>query len=322
MHTLVKQTYQDDKPKYDGAWWRYENGPSTESTLPRCTLPIVAVRLKAYVPEGGPSNNDLDMPEEGFLAKKSINRWLKKQMLYTKASQQHFKHLDIAAKKSAYRVHDYAENIPVPALDTTQFIDEFMEKHSSDVPKLKKEHITTAFSVFGCGLVLVEDDQVAEHCKQIHGLTEGITSLNPLQVIIVDKDQAFTCPTLLAMEDVGPEQKALYLDSIFCTAAAKGVFHVTDNNKYNADLKRNRAQEFLSEVKKACTAVFYGRFNMHLGNKLSARGQNIIGDFNCKWQLIEDCLYKAIGDEQEVNRMTNFLGLNYTKFTEAPCKSC
>ena len=47
VHTLVKQPYQDDKPKYDGAWWRYENGPATESTLPRCTLPIVVVRLKA-----------------------------------------------------------------------------------------------------------------------------------------------------------------------------------------------------------------------------------------------------------------------------------
>ena len=88
-----------------------------------------------------------------------------------------------------------------------------MEKHSSDVPKFKKEHITTAFFVIGCGLVLVEDNQVAEQCKQIHWLIEGIegiTSLNPLQVIIVDKDQAFTCPTLLTMEDVGPDQKELY----------------------------------------------------------------------------------------------------------------
>ena len=138
VHTLVKKTYQDDKPRYDGAWFRYENGPSTESTLPRCTLPIVAVRLKAYVPEAGTANRALDMPEEGFLAKKSINGWLKKEMLYTKASQQHFKHLDVAAKKSAYRVHEYAENIPIPALDTTQFIDEFMEIHSSDVYRLRR----------------------------------------------------------------------------------------------------------------------------------------------------------------------------------------
>ena len=135
VHTLVKKTYQDDKPKCEGAWWRYEMGPSSESTLPRCALPNVAVRIKAFVPEGGPGDEDLDMPEEGFLAKKSINKWLKKQMFCTKASQQHFKHLDITTNKSAYRVYDYAEHVPIPAQDTTQFMDEFMVKHSTKVPK-------------------------------------------------------------------------------------------------------------------------------------------------------------------------------------------
>ena len=53
VHTLVKQTYQSDVPKDDGAWWRYEVRPEAESTLPRCALPVVAIRLKAYVPEGG-----------------------------------------------------------------------------------------------------------------------------------------------------------------------------------------------------------------------------------------------------------------------------
>ena len=155
VHTLVKQSYQSDAPKDDGAWWRYEIGPAAESTLPRYSLPVVAIRLKAYVPQGGASNTDLDMPEEGFLAKKNMTGWLKKQMLFTKAANQHFKHLDIAASKTAYRITDYAEYIPIPALDTTQFTDEFLAKHGTTVPKLKREHITVSFSVFGCGLTLV-----------------------------------------------------------------------------------------------------------------------------------------------------------------------
>ena len=78
-HRLVKLTYQSDQPKDDGAWWRYEQGPTADQLAPRCNLPIVAVRLKAFVPQAGRENADLDMTEEGFLAKKKMTEWSKKQ---------------------------------------------------------------------------------------------------------------------------------------------------------------------------------------------------------------------------------------------------
>ena len=70
-------------------------------------------------------------------------------------------------------------------------------------------------------------------------------------------------------------------------------------------------------AKKHRLALFV-KDNMHLGNELAAMGHNILGDFTCKWRTVEDALFKAIGDEQNVTRLANFLSLNYTKFVDQP----
>ena len=56
---------------------------------------------------------------------------------------------------------------------------------------------------------------------------------------------------------------------------------------------------------------------MLLHHKLKDAGWNISGVFTVKWQTVQECLYNAISDEQGVSRMTNFLALNHTKFSEA-----
>ena len=321
VHELAKESYQSDVPKDDGDCWRY--GPPTSNAtsaygIPRCNLPAAIARLRANVPGGGLNDTDKDIPEEGFVVKKKLAEWAKKQMLFSKASEKNFVHLDVAAPMSAYRVGNYVNYIPIRILDTEQFKAEFITKHGTDVPKLKKEHISVAFSIFQCGLQLVEEQQVDEHCRQTHGLVEGINSLSPLQVITVDRDQVFKCPDLQRMEDVGPEEREMLSNSVSNMSVAKGVFQVINNNKSQADLKRNRAQEFLEEVRKACSKNYYGRFNMLLGNELVTQGLKIAGDFTVKWQTVQDCLFKAIVDEQGVTRMANFLALNYTKFSDQP----
>ena len=112
----------------------------------------MVARLKAFVPQGGPANADLDMDEEGFLVKKKLAEWSKKQMFFTKAASKTSSHLDVAAPKSSYLIPNYDEYIPIQILDATQFINEYYEKHRRNVAKLEKEHITVAFSVFTCGL--------------------------------------------------------------------------------------------------------------------------------------------------------------------------
>ena len=252
------------------------------------------------------------------MIKEKMAIWSRKQMLFAKASESNFKHLDVTAPMNAYPVGNYVNYIPIPALDTSKFVDKFMAHHSTSSPGLQREHISVAFSIFQCGLQLIEEQQVDEHFGQVHGLSDGISSLSPLQVITLDKDTVFQCPDLKTMEDVGPEEREMMADAVYNMSVAKGVFVVVNNNKSKADLKRNRAQEFLKEVRKASAATFYGRFNMLLGQMLREAGSNIAGDFTVKWQTIQDCLYAAISDEQGVSRMNNFLALNHTKFTGAP----
>ena len=71
-------------------------------------------------------------------------------------------------------------------------------------------------------------------------------------------------------------------------------------------------------MEKASPKHFYGRFNMLLHHKLKDAGYNISGDFSVKCEVVQDCLFNAISDEQGVSRMTNFLALNHTKFSDAP----
>ena len=51
--------------------------------------------------------------------------------------------------------------------------------------------------------------------KEIHGLMDGITSLSPLQVIEVNANQPFSCPSLHKMEDFGPEKRKQLATSLY-----------------------------------------------------------------------------------------------------------
>ena len=217
-------------------------------------------------------------------------------MMFAKASESNFKHLDVTAPMNAYPVGNYVNYVPIPVTDTDKFKDEFVAHHVGNNTGLQKEHVSVALSIFQCGLQLTEEQQVDEHCRQIHGLSDGISTLSPLQVITLDKDQVFHCPDLKSMEDVGPEERGMLADSVYNMGVAKGVFQVVNNNKSKADLKRNRAQEFLDEVRKSSTAAYYGRFNMLLGQNLREAGWNIAGDFMVKWQTVQDCMFSAISD--------------------------
>ena len=129
IHTLVKKTYQSDKPIDDGNWWRIALSTDPQfSDTAKCNLLIVVARLKAFIPQGGPANAYLDMDEEGFLVKKKLAEWSKKQMFFTKAASKKSSHLDVAAPKSSYSIPNYDGYIPIQALDAIQFINEFYEK--------------------------------------------------------------------------------------------------------------------------------------------------------------------------------------------------
>ena len=104
------------------------------------------------------------------------------------------------------------------------------------------------------------------------------------------KRQAYTCPDLKSIEEVGTEEKAMQVEAVYNMCVTKGVFQANTNNRKAASLRKTRAQEFIKELQKACTEQFFGRFFMLLGRTLRAAGQNIQGDFSVKWNVIEECM--------------------------------
>ena len=110
VHTLAKSnTYQTDKPVDDGEWWRHVKPTPTAGggSVPRCNLPVAVARLSAVIPAGGQYNADRNVNEDGFVIRKMMAIWSKRQMMFDKAKENNFKHLDVPASMSAYIVGNY-----------------------------------------------------------------------------------------------------------------------------------------------------------------------------------------------------------------------
>ena len=212
--------------------------------------------------------------------------------------------LFVAAPKAVYVVTNYEDYLPIQALDTEQFITEFLDRHRRATPRLARAHISTKFSIFTCGLDLFDPEQITYHCSEIHGLDQGITSLSPLQVIDVREEIKFISPSFLEIENMGEENQAMLADSLYYRCVASGIFVSANNGKNTADLKSHRTQDLLNGIKDVSNKYYFGRFHMILGNVLSEMGKNISGNFTCKWPTLEKALFLAIGEERNVNRAT------------------
>ena len=173
---------------------------------PTCTLPIVIVRLMAYIPIGGRKKNCMKYPftiidEEGFLAKKQLAVWIKKWIMLANAEADGFTHLLVAAAKEEYEIPNYEDYIPTQVKENCgQFIREFIRNHKEKHPTLRREHISIFFSTFICGLDLFNPDQIAHHFKKVHGLEQGIMSLGHSRTPAEDMAPLeFVCPSLLGI---------------------------------------------------------------------------------------------------------------------------
>ena len=99
IHTLAKaNTYQANKPMDDGDWWGY-NPPTAANSCqaPRCNLPIAVARISANIPAGGGHDAARPIAEAAFVITDEMRAWNMEQMLFTRAVESSYKHLDIAA---------------------------------------------------------------------------------------------------------------------------------------------------------------------------------------------------------------------------------
>ena len=59
-----------------------------------------------------------------------------------------------------------------------------------------------------------EQDEIDDHIRNVHGIVGGVISMKPVQIIEVDTKIAFTLPSLLEIELVGPEKRKALINSI------------------------------------------------------------------------------------------------------------
>ena len=186
LHTLAKRSYQSDKPEEDDNWWKLSGTRTDTPGTPTCTLPVIIARLMAYIPIGGKKKNICSYPfkiinEEGFLVKERLAVWIKKWTMRSKTEAEGFVHLLVAAPKTVYKISNYENYLPIQVKENyDQFIGEFIDRHKKTNPTLHKDHISVFFSTFICGLDLFDPEQIIHHCREIHGLERGISSLRPL----------------------------------------------------------------------------------------------------------------------------------------------
>ena len=139
-------------------------------------MPVIVARLSAYIPRNIPKNNTWSYPftaigEDGFIVKKQLAKWIRKWMKLVHASSKNFSHLLVATPRIRYTASDFEKYMPIQVKgDYNQIVDDFIQKHKGNHPKLKKEQVTVFFSSLICGIELFDQSQISYHYKEVHGL--------------------------------------------------------------------------------------------------------------------------------------------------------
>ena len=322
LHNLAKRSYQSDRPEEDGEWWMLSGTQARIPGTPTCTLPVVILRLMAYIPIGGRKKNCKKYPftivdEEGFLAKKQLAVWIKEWMMLANAEADGFTHLVVAASKEEYKIPDYENYIPTQVKENCgQLIEEFIRNHKERHPTLSKEMISTFFSSFICGLDLFNPEQIDHHFKEIHGLEQGIMSLGHSRTPTEDTIQPlFICPSLLGIEDRKETDQVMITEILFHRCKASGMLFDTG---LTPNVKPLRAQELVSGIQTASDSFYFKRFTMLLGQALRNQDQDVFKDFTCGWETIQSALIGAIGDDRTINKMLLVNSLGHKDFSGQP----
>ena len=222
LHNLAKNSYQSDKPQEDEDWWKLSGTRPNIPNAPTCSIPIIVVRLMAYIPICLPKNHTWTYPfkvieEEGFLVKKQLAVWIKKWMKLTHADDRNFSHLLVATPRSRYTASDFENYMPIQVKeDYNQFVQEFIQEHKGAHPSLDSEHISVFFSSLICGLDLFSQEQIAYHYKEVHGLEQGDLTLDhPGPCTTRSRETTFSCPSLHGIEEMGETGQAMVSEVLF-----------------------------------------------------------------------------------------------------------
>lgn len=175
--------------------------------------------------------------------------------------------------------------------------------------------INTSYIIFKCNLNLLDQDHVDEYYLAVHGLEGGAAVFTQLEEMEVDTKIPFTVPDLQTIEKLGPVKRIQVFTSFYKQSVPRGVITKT-TNRNESSLKESRSKEFMTELARSSSPKYFGCFKMHL--KQAVEDEDIEESFHCKWKDIEAALYKAIGKEQNITRLYNFMDKNASQFHSAP----
>ena len=294
------------------------NPPSDLVNKADCNTPIWIAKVSAVVIEGHTDGKqDKPLNARYYLCKEETATWAKKYLRFSVETANNKLGLRSTAPYGNYDIKKYDMYIPRMIRDASaKYKTKFFNHHSGQNPKLTEEMITISFTSFMCHLHLGNQRAIDEHVEDIHGFTNGVDELKEDQRIQVDSKIAFTLPSLLDIELMGPDKRKSKFHEVYVICVARDILK-KNSNEANSDLNRSRSVEFMGELKKSTSNTYYERFKMHLKN-LIGFSEDIDGSFSCKYEHILSALTSAVNKEQDTVRLENFLNTTFETFHSLP----
>ena len=133
--------------------------------------------------------------------------------------------------------------------------------------------------------MLTDIDDVEDHFEEVHGIKGGATRLlPPFQEIVVNEQLAFVIPKLGDIENYGQDKKLEVVRGLYITCQSRGVVNRT-NDKSEACLMESRSKEFMAELSKACSQLFFSRVEKYIRENVK---KDVSESFTCKWSMIKE----------------------------------
>ena len=319
LQELVMKTTIAPKPIGPQLWALAKTVITNGGVIPKCHMQVTVVTVSATVPRGNTDGTDInDIPKEVFLPRDLAGAWSMEKLSYSNSNpEKPHKGIYMASPVSHYDYGDYWQHVPTNIRNATPtFIQKFLAKYAGGYTPgvLKEEHVSVTFTTLKCNLNLGDSDEIEEHFEDVHGVKGGPTKLNPFREITVNAQLTFEIPKMVDIENVGDDKKLEMLRGLYVHCQSRDVISKT-SNKSEAFLKEERSKEFMKELSKSCSEVFFSRVEEYIREKVK---KDVTESYTCKWTTIEEAILNAVGREHNISKVDSFIDKDGTDFHGYP----
>ena len=318
LQNQVMKTTIAEKPDGPQLWATEKTAANAAGPIPKCHMQVTVVNISAIVPRGNTDGSDIaDIPKEVFIPRELAGEWSIEKLFYSNSNpEKPHKGVNMASPVNHYGFQDYWMHVPSKirnAIPTS--IQKYLAKYAPGyAPRvLKEEHVSVFFHSFKCNLSLGDNDDISEHFDDVHGVKGGPTKLNPFLEITVNAQLPFEIKKLGDIENFGNDKKLEIVRGLYVYCQSRDVVSKT-NDKSEAFLKEERSKEFMSELSKSCSDIFFSRVEEYIREKIK---KDVSESYTCKWSIIEAAILNAVGREHNITKVDSFIdkAVSYTHLT-------